>query len=200
MSSKMHVNMAVVAAAAALSLAGCSGLSEELGMGKNPPDEFAVVTKAPLVMPPDFTLRPPQPGAPATREPSPTDRARNALLPGETPAGSTQGQSALLSRAGTPEEDIRAKVDGDNRELAEKNQSFANAVLGLGSTKNPADQTIDPVAERQRLMENKGAPEGTGAAPVPAPTAPVETQTSSAEPAPVPEQKNSEDGWLDWLF
>ncbi|NWH07543.1 MAG: DUF3035 domain-containing protein [Alphaproteobacteria bacterium] len=200
MSNKVLVKWAV-AAAVASGLAGCGGLREELGMGKNPPDEFAVVTKAPLVMPPDYTLRPPQPGAPATREPSPTDRARNALLPGGTPAGETGGQSALLSRAGTPEEDIRAKVDGDNRELAEKNQSFANAILGLGTTKNPAEQTIDPVAERQRLIENKGAPAAPeGTAPAPAPTTPVETQTSSAEPAPAPEQKKSEDGWLDWLF
>ena len=52
----------------ALTLGGCSNamsqLSDEFGLGRsNGPDEFAVATRAPLSMPPDFSLRPPQPGA-----------------------------------------------------------------------------------------------------------------------------------------
>ena len=45
-------------------LAGCSGsVQESLGLGKRQPDEFQVVRRAPLVLPPDFNLRPPEPGA-----------------------------------------------------------------------------------------------------------------------------------------
>jgi len=52
-------------AALSLSLAACGGesLSDTLGYGKSAPDEFAIVTKAPLVIPPDYSLRPPRPGA-----------------------------------------------------------------------------------------------------------------------------------------
>ena len=36
---------------------------DEAGLTKQSPDEFAVVTKAPLIIPPNFNLRPPSPGA-----------------------------------------------------------------------------------------------------------------------------------------
>ncbi|HAT08360.1 MAG TPA: hypothetical protein DCS39_03810 [Rhodobiaceae bacterium] len=39
------------------SLAACG-----LGYGKNPPDEFNVVRRAPLILPPEFSLRPPSGG------------------------------------------------------------------------------------------------------------------------------------------
>ena len=42
-------------------LAGCSNLREMAGLQKKSPDEFAVTTKAPLVIPPDFNLRPRRP-------------------------------------------------------------------------------------------------------------------------------------------
>ena len=45
-------------------LAGCEGIRDQLGFNKKAPDEFTVVKKAPLVLPPDFSLRPPAPGAP----------------------------------------------------------------------------------------------------------------------------------------
>ena len=35
----------------AISLPACSSVGDALGMGKSPPDEFAVVTKAPLIVP-----------------------------------------------------------------------------------------------------------------------------------------------------
>ena len=44
------------------------------------PDEFAVVTRAPLSMPPDYGLRPPRPGAARPNETSPRDDARSKLL------------------------------------------------------------------------------------------------------------------------
>ena len=45
------------------------------------PDEFTVVTRAPLSMPPDFTLRPPQPGAARPVEQSDRSLAESALVP-----------------------------------------------------------------------------------------------------------------------
>ena len=59
-------------ACALAALAGCESLRDAAGLTKKSPDEFAVTTKAPLVIPPDFNLRPPLPGAPPanTRDPS----------------------------------------------------------------------------------------------------------------------------------
>ena len=42
---------------ASLALGGCGGVRQSLGLVRTSPDEFAVVAKPPLVLPPDFGLR-----------------------------------------------------------------------------------------------------------------------------------------------
>ncbi len=65
---------------AILALSGCSDVKQELGVGRNSPDEFMVVKRAPLTLPPDYTLRPPsdpseaQPRALSSKSPSLTNR------------------------------------------------------------------------------------------------------------------------------
>ena len=49
-----------------LALPGCSDVRMAIGMDRGGPDEFAVESRAPLLIPPDFNLRPPQPGAATT--------------------------------------------------------------------------------------------------------------------------------------
>ena len=64
----------------ALSLGACSGsLADKLGMDKQAPDEFAVVARQPLIVPPNFDLRPPQPGAERPVGLRPSDRAYSSL-------------------------------------------------------------------------------------------------------------------------
>ena len=58
MTQMKRLNILLAAGALAVSLAGCG----EFGYGKNPPDEFNVVKNPPLILPPDYNLRPPQAG------------------------------------------------------------------------------------------------------------------------------------------
>ena len=51
----------ILLATSAASLSGCGGGSI---FNRDRPDEFAVQRQAPLVIPPDFSLVPPEPGAP----------------------------------------------------------------------------------------------------------------------------------------
>src|ERR1700742_770335 len=67
-------------AGTAAGLAGCDTIRDASGLGKDAPDEFAVVTKAPLVIPPDFNLRPPAPGAAPPNQIEPTQAAQAALF------------------------------------------------------------------------------------------------------------------------
>ena len=67
-------------ALAAATLTGCAGIGKALGSGKNPPDEFAIATKAPLVVPPEYALRPPKPAPPAQRLGALRDRHDSFLL------------------------------------------------------------------------------------------------------------------------
>src|SRR5215467_12422137 len=80
----------VALAGVAVSLIGCDSIREAAGVVKEPPDEFAVVTKSPLVVPPDFNLRPPKPGAQPTNQISPTDSAQTALFSGDPGTAAAQ--------------------------------------------------------------------------------------------------------------
>ncbi len=71
----------VVLVACGLALSGCSGLSKALGLSKRPPDEFDVLAKAPLAVPPDFNLRPPAEDELALKEKNPRQMAFQALFP-----------------------------------------------------------------------------------------------------------------------
>ena len=60
---------------------GCSNTTKEaLGLTKRSPDEFQVVTNAPLSMPPDYNLRPPAPGSPRPQEGTARDQAQQVVF------------------------------------------------------------------------------------------------------------------------
>jgi Protein of unknown function (DUF3035) len=63
----------------ALAMSGCTDMKRAIGLEKTSPDEFAVESRAPLEMPPDFDLRPPQPGASRPQEKSSDKLAKQAI-------------------------------------------------------------------------------------------------------------------------
>ena len=113
----MSVNRVIVATAllAAVGLSGCTSTRQALGMTKVTPDEFRVVTKAPLVVPPDFALRPPAPGKPRPQELQPESAARVALLGQREGEARSDGEKLLVAKAGADKADplIRYVVDDE---------------------------------------------------------------------------------------
>src|ERR1700680_4050254 len=73
-----------------LSLIGCQSVREATGAAKTPPDEFTVLTKSPLVLPPDYNLRPPQPGIASRNDPEAEDQARAPLFPQDAATAAAQ--------------------------------------------------------------------------------------------------------------
>jgi hypothetical protein len=67
------------ASVATLALAGCSDFKQAIGLEPTMPDEFAVESNPPLVIPPDFDLRPPAPGAPRPQELSMAKQAEQVI-------------------------------------------------------------------------------------------------------------------------
>ena len=67
------------AAILAATLGGCSSLRSTFGVERGGPDEFTVVRHAPLTLPPDYNLRPPQPGVPRPQEGTTQSQARSAV-------------------------------------------------------------------------------------------------------------------------
>ena len=99
------VTQLVLVAAGAASLGACGegGLAN-----RERPDEFAVQRQAPLVVPPDFELVPPQPGAPRPAEGTAAQQALDALFGGPAPRSGVE--TSALQRAGDAAPGIRSSV------------------------------------------------------------------------------------------
>src|SRR5260221_14574489 len=103
----------IMALAASAGLAGCQSTKQALGVTKVVPDEFRVVTKAPLVVPPDYSLRPPSPGQPRPQELQPESQARVALMGQRDAEQRSDGEKLLVAKAGADKADplIRYVID-----------------------------------------------------------------------------------------
>jgi hypothetical protein len=151
-------------AGSALLVTGCGTLAQ-LGGAKTTPDEFRVVTKPPLVIPPEYALRPPAPGEPRPQELAPESAARNALLGARQNVVRSQGENLLVAKAGIDRSDplIRYVVDDEFGDIAHKEKSFADRVMfwrkdaptpaaAAGSEAAP----VDAAAEQARIASLTG--------------------------------------------
>jgi hypothetical protein len=126
-------------------LSGCDSLRNAAGLTKKSPDEFAVTTKAPLVIPPDFNLRPPTPGAPPSNARDPSTNAELALFANADPqavangmtGNFTPGEKLLLAnaKAQTSDPAIRARLNADQRAAVQNaDRSFTDRLLASSAT------------------------------------------------------------------
>jgi len=98
---------------AVMSVSGCSSVKDALGTTKYPPDEFTVVAKTPLIIPPDYNLRPPGASNPSPHEVDSSQAALEALFPGATSvlAAASPGENTLLRASGADRVDTDTRSD-----------------------------------------------------------------------------------------
>lgn len=174
--SSSRVRAAVVAVVAAAALSACSDARKAIGLERTSPDEFVVVSRAPLTVPPDMQSLPkPNPGAVRPQEGSATDQAAAAVL-GKQTARQRQatggaaggGQSVLLAQAGAKgvDPDVRRKVEQETNQLIVADKSWVDTVLFWRTPSEPVAM-VDPKAETQRLrqLQAEGKPVNEGVVP-----------------------------------
>ena len=131
-------------------------------------DEFAVAKSAPLVVPPNYDLRPPSPGEPRPQELQPESQARLALLGQREAEKRSEGEKLLVQKAGADKADplIRYVVDDEFGDIAHKDKSFADRVMFWRSDKSNAAKAaadtpdpIDPSVEAERVAKLTGGKE-----------------------------------------
>ncbi len=143
---------------------GCDSTRQALGIdGKKAPDEFAVLSKAPLIIPPDFSLRPPAPGQKGPQDSLVRNNARKALVGSNgviTPedaaaAGTSAGELALLRQADAENVDssIRRIINEETAILAEDDQSLMERVM-FWQDQPEYGTIVDPTKEKKRIQEN----------------------------------------------
>lgn len=166
-----RAGLLTLVAATGIAVSGCGATRSALGLDKSPPDEFAVVTKAPLIVPPDFSLRPPKPGAPRPQEIQPSQTARTALLGGEAAAedgGPTAGEAALLAQTGADRADsnVRAVLNDEYGRLKEKDEGFADRIIfWRDGDELPPASVINASQESERLKSGQPLPSTPASSP-----------------------------------
>lgn len=167
----MAVRIIALIGAAAL-ISGCSSLNKSFGIGKFPPDEFAIVTKAPLVIPPDFSLRPPAPGQQRPQELNARERAQAALygspeLSADTEMTDAERVLAIKAGAQRANPDIKALLNTETGNIANKSDSFTDLIMFWQGppTLNP-EEPLDPQLEEERLRYWELARAAVGDAPI----------------------------------
>ncbi len=175
----------------AIGLGGCDSAKEVIGLRKQVPDEFAVVTRAPLSIPPQFGLRPPKPGTARPQETTPTRKARTILLGNSSRKGQdaavasgkfSRGEAAFLKRAGALNVDssIRQKVNVESSALADADKSVLRKVIFWQDPEEPG-KIVDARRESRRLRE-------------------VTAQGESITKGEVPTITRKQKGWLEGIF
>lgn len=137
MRSLVHLPIFVVA------LVGLSGCGRSGLTNRASPDEMAVTRKAPLVIPPDFSLRAPQAGTADAQNTELQRQALDALFGGPAPrspaetsllnaAGRDGSVAGIRSTVGDPETTVRNKgsVTRDIVAAPEGDGQFASASVG----------------------------------------------------------------------
>jgi hypothetical protein len=176
---RSYLIRAVSLAGVVLTAAACSGVQEQFSLTSEPPDEFRVVTRAPLAIPPDYTLRPPEPGVARPQEGTATQQARTAVFRASddsTPSldevipndGRTVGERALLRAAGAEQADpqIRQVINSESQKLNEEDGNLYDLLVFWRDDEAPG-RVIDAEAEAKRLRENAalGRPATEGKTP-----------------------------------
>ncbi|PZQ23914.1 MAG: DUF3035 domain-containing protein [Sphingopyxis macrogoltabida] len=107
--------LATTLIATTLSACGSNSL-----FSRDRPDEFAVSRQAPLIVPPDFSLTPPAPGAARPGGESTAEQTLRALFGGEAPRSPTE--SAIIGSADGARADpgIRSAVGSPGTQVVDK--------------------------------------------------------------------------------
>jgi hypothetical protein len=170
---KYKIRLLVCFLALSLSTA-CEGTKDQLGLTRTAPDEFAVMKRAPLEIPPDYSLRPPRPGAARPQEMDPEKKAEKALFGENKASGSTapeNGETALLQQAGTDiaQPDIRSWIDRETSIITPKEKPVAERLIGwtTGSSDHDSASVVDAKGEAERIRKNieEGRPVTEGETP-----------------------------------
>lgn len=175
---------ACIAVLAALGAAGCDTLGnpiDALRAKRGGPDEFQVLARDELTMPPSIrpsTLPTPRPGTPSPLEPDPR-REAVAALAAETGLGASgersaisRGESELLAAADatatSPETDAELARRSERLDAARPYEAPTLLELLEGRDPSVSAETIDPDSEARRLAaEGARAPVNPDAGPRP---------------------------------
>ncbi len=145
-------------------LVGCESARKVFSNEKTGPDEFAVYSRPPLSLPPDYRLRPPPPGSGRPQNQNAQKIAEQAMR-GKTlnspqnrrPVQGSVGIQALLRDTGglNASPNIRTVLNEETSILSVKDQAFVDKLIFWVDEKPSGGTVVDAEKEQQRIRENQ---------------------------------------------
>ena len=117
-----------------LTVSACgSGLSDAFAYKKNPPDEFAILKKQPLIIPPDYSLKPPHEAGSKIARASTRVEAEQILTGREVDINeiASDGEREILDRVGSnpSQNNVRAKIQNDGNNVISKDKAVTEKLI-----------------------------------------------------------------------
>jgi len=131
----------LTAGVSVLALGACSSVGNALGAERQTPDEFKVVTKAPLSVPPEYSLRPPPAGQAQPAEIA-RDSDRTLSFGQDIGQDASASEKLLVRSAGAIAINpvIRAQVDFEEAGIIRKDKTFADRVVFWRGTEEEMEE------------------------------------------------------------
>jgi hypothetical protein len=135
------VALTTLCVAGASLIAGCSDLKKSMGLEPTLPDEFAVESRAPLTIPPDFDLRPPQPGASRPQEKSSDQQAKQTIEQAGPGEPGKQASDFRLRRTEDGLPDVgRRSAQAPDPNATVSDQSLSSKLLGASDASGAVEK------------------------------------------------------------
>lgn len=135
----------------AFCLTACGTTSERAGT----PNEFRIIKKAPLTVPPEYSLRPPAIGTTTPAELA-SDRADRSITFGEQLGASASNvERVLVAKAGAISVSpiVREAIDYEEAGILRKNDRIGNAVTGwTGSAEEVEGASTDSATGGEEVV------------------------------------------------
>jgi hypothetical protein len=174
-----HSRLTLLAMTALLSACGGQSVKDTLGLSRKAPDEFRVVSRPPLSVPPQFSLRPPS-ATDASPTNLPADKQAQSMMTGAAPdaqsntfvlspaapaASAKPGESG--SKSSSPEEQFLRKAGANasdpnvrntlieekiTKQEQEEEKSWWNV---MSSNPEKKDPMVDAKKEADRIQQNE---------------------------------------------
>ena len=133
----------LVSIGAGLALTGllnaCGGGS---GLNRARPDEYAVARQAPLVVPPDYTLVPPKPGAARPQDSNPNALTLQALFGGSAPRSASEFVTLNAAGADAADPGIRSTAGDPGTTVVDKGSTTRDIIAApQGDGQNASTKT-----------------------------------------------------------
>lgn len=116
----------------ALGLTACGGDDGQLGYTKSAPNEFNVVRRAPLIVPPEFNLLPPSQQSSRPIAPQGAELARLVVLPNAPRQVTSAAERDLLEKAANGKvygDGIREELDNKRRGTVSENAEIIERLV-----------------------------------------------------------------------